>query len=39
MRKMFGKAFLTSLLTLSMVAGAANAQNTAPPAEKKTTPG
>ena len=37
MRKMFGKAFLTSLLTLSMVGGVANAQNTTPPAEKKTT--
>ena len=37
MRKTFGKAFLASLLTLSMVAGAASAQSTAPPGEKKTT--
>ena len=37
MRKMYGKACLTSLLGLSMVAGVANAQNTTPPAEKKTT--
>ena len=37
MRKIFGKAFLMSLLALSMVAGAASAQNTTPPAEKKTT--
>ena len=36
MRKMFGEVLLTSLLGLSMVAGAANAQNTTPPAEKKT---
>jgi hypothetical protein len=37
MRNMFGKAFLTSLLALSMVAGAAYAQNTTAHAEKKTT--
>jgi hypothetical protein len=37
MRKTFGKAFLTSLLALPMVAGAARAQTTTPPAEKKTT--
>ena len=36
MRKIFGKAFLMSLLALSMVAGAASAQNTTPPAEKTT---
>jgi hypothetical protein len=35
--KMFGEALLMSLLALSMVAGAANAQNTTPPAKKKTT--
>ena len=39
MRKTFGKAFLMSLLALSMVAGAASAQNTPPPTEKKTTQG
>ena len=39
MRKMFGEALLTSLLALSMLAGAANAQDTTPPAaKKKTTP-
>ena len=38
MRDIFVEALLTSLLALSMVAGAANAQNTTPPAEKKTTP-
>ena len=38
MRDTFLEALLTSLLALSMVAGAANAQNTTPPAEKKTTP-
>jgi hypothetical protein len=38
MRKIFGEALLTFLLALSMVAGAASAQNTTPPAEKKTTP-
>jgi hypothetical protein len=37
MRKNFGEGLLRSLLALSMVAGAANAQNTTPPAEKKTT--
>ena len=37
MRKMFGEALLTSLLALSTVAGPANAQNTTPPAQKKTT--
>ncbi len=37
MRKTFGKAFLASLLALSMVNGAASAQNTTPPAKKKTT--
>ena len=36
MRKMFGEVLLTSLLGLPMVAGSANAQNTTPPAEKKT---
>ena len=35
MRKIFGEALLTSLLALSMVTGAANAQNTTPPAAKK----
>jgi hypothetical protein len=38
MRKIFEEALLTFLLALSMVAGAASAQNTTPPAEKKTTP-
>jgi hypothetical protein len=37
MRNMFGQALLTSLLALSMLPGAANAQNTTPFAEKKTT--
>ena len=39
MKKMFGEALLTFVLALSMVAGAAKAQNTTPPAEKakKTT--
>ena len=35
--RIFGEALLMSLLALSMVAGAANAQDTTPPAKKKTT--
>jgi hypothetical protein len=37
MKKIFGEAVLTSLLALSMLAGAANAQDTTPPAVKKKT--
>jgi hypothetical protein len=37
MVKMFWKALLTSLLTLSMVGGVAKAQNTTPSVEKKAT--
>ena len=36
MRKMFGEALLTCVMVLSIVAGAANAQNTTPPAQKNT---